>query len=240
MCAGRASVSPRSSRPERDLKPHHCKRTRRLRSTGQDSCRQPVKIIVVGQARRYEPQLNPAYQDFAEHYGVAILPARVRRPRDKAKVESGVAAPGPDDTFGYQKYALPDPPADEALPVKGGVSFDTLPESYPAEETLREGRGLRVSHTMIGVMNPLADGGHPASARPVSTRPSAASEADTPRGGASPREERPKDSPSTAPRRGNWEEPVDLPTRGLPPPLLATLVVSGMVLAALLGYLALQ
>jgi len=44
----------------------------------------------VTQARRYEPDLNPAYQEFAEHYAVAILPARVRRPRDKAKVESGV------------------------------------------------------------------------------------------------------------------------------------------------------
>ena len=39
---------------------------------------------------RYEPELNPSYQDFAEHYGVAILPARVRKPRDKAKVEGGV------------------------------------------------------------------------------------------------------------------------------------------------------
>ena len=44
----------------------------------------------VTKARRYEPELNPAYQDFAEHYGVAILPARVRKPRDKAKVETGV------------------------------------------------------------------------------------------------------------------------------------------------------
>ena len=41
-------------------------------------------------AHRYEPVLNPAYQDFAEHYQLAILPARVRRPRDKAKVETGV------------------------------------------------------------------------------------------------------------------------------------------------------
>jgi transposase len=44
----------------------------------------------IHKARRYEPELNPAYQDFAEHYGVAILPARVRKPRDKAKVEAGV------------------------------------------------------------------------------------------------------------------------------------------------------
>jgi transposase len=44
----------------------------------------------VTKAHRYEPDLNPAYHEFAEHYGLAILPARVRRPRDKAKVESGV------------------------------------------------------------------------------------------------------------------------------------------------------
>lgn len=44
----------------------------------------------VVKARRYEPDLNPAYQDFAEHYGMAILPARVRKPRDKAKVEGAV------------------------------------------------------------------------------------------------------------------------------------------------------
>jgi transposase len=44
----------------------------------------------VTQPHRYEPDTNPTYQDLAEHYGIAILPARVRRPRDKAKVEVGV------------------------------------------------------------------------------------------------------------------------------------------------------
>lgn len=39
---------------------------------------------------RYEPELNPTYQELAMHYGVAVMPARVRRPRDKAKVEVGV------------------------------------------------------------------------------------------------------------------------------------------------------
>src|SRR5215211_3247503 len=38
-------------------------------------------------ANWHEPGLNPTYQDFATHYGTAILPARPRRPRDKAKVE---------------------------------------------------------------------------------------------------------------------------------------------------------
>lgn len=38
----------------------------------------------------YDPELNQTYQWMAEHYGVAIIPARVRKPRDKAKVEVGV------------------------------------------------------------------------------------------------------------------------------------------------------
>lgn len=41
-------------------------------------------------ACRYEPGINRTYQDMATHYGTSILPARVRRPRDKAKVENGV------------------------------------------------------------------------------------------------------------------------------------------------------
>ncbi len=44
----------------------------------------------VSKACRYEPDLNPAYQDMAMHYGTAVIPARVRKPRDKAKVEVGV------------------------------------------------------------------------------------------------------------------------------------------------------
>lgn len=38
----------------------------------------------------YEPDINPAYLDLAEHYGTAILPTRVASPRDKAKVENAV------------------------------------------------------------------------------------------------------------------------------------------------------
>jgi transposase len=39
---------------------------------------------------RYDPELNPSYREFAEHYGVAVLPARPKKPQDKAKVESAV------------------------------------------------------------------------------------------------------------------------------------------------------
>ena len=38
----------------------------------------------------YEPDINPTYLEMARHYGVAILPARPRKPRDKAKVEKAV------------------------------------------------------------------------------------------------------------------------------------------------------
>jgi transposase len=44
----------------------------------------------VTKACRYEPDLNPTYADLAQHYDVAVIPARVRKPRDKAKVEAGV------------------------------------------------------------------------------------------------------------------------------------------------------
>ena len=54
----------------------------------------------------YEPDLNPTYLDFAQQYGVAVVPARVRKPKDKSKVEVGVQvverwilAPLRDHTF---------------------------------------------------------------------------------------------------------------------------------------------
>ena len=39
---------------------------------------------------RYEPVLQASFAEWAEHYGTAILPARVRSPDDKAKVENAV------------------------------------------------------------------------------------------------------------------------------------------------------
>jgi transposase len=39
---------------------------------------------------RYEPDLNPTYNDLALHYGTAVIPARVRKPKDKAKAEVAV------------------------------------------------------------------------------------------------------------------------------------------------------
>jgi len=38
----------------------------------------------------YEPDINPTYHDLAEHYGAVVIPARVAKPKDKAKAESAV------------------------------------------------------------------------------------------------------------------------------------------------------
>jgi len=44
----------------------------------------------VTKADYYEPDINPAYNDLARHYRIAVLPARKRKPKDKAKAENGV------------------------------------------------------------------------------------------------------------------------------------------------------
>ena len=44
----------------------------------------------VSKVHRYEPEVNRTYSDLAQHYGFAVIPARPRKPRDKAKVEQGV------------------------------------------------------------------------------------------------------------------------------------------------------
>jgi transposase len=44
----------------------------------------------VNKACRYEPDINPTYREMGAYYQTVIMPARVRHPQDKAKVESGV------------------------------------------------------------------------------------------------------------------------------------------------------
>jgi len=44
----------------------------------------------VSKACRYEPDINPTYAHMAGYYGIAVIPARPKKPKDKAKVESGV------------------------------------------------------------------------------------------------------------------------------------------------------
>ena len=44
----------------------------------------------VTKAHRYDPDINVNYQHIGEHYGFAIVPARIGEPKDKAKVENAV------------------------------------------------------------------------------------------------------------------------------------------------------
>lgn len=44
----------------------------------------------VTRPHRYEPDVNATFAEMAAHYGVAIMPARACKPRDKAKAENGV------------------------------------------------------------------------------------------------------------------------------------------------------
>ena len=39
---------------------------------------------------RFEPEIHSTYNDLAQHYGTAVIPARVRKPKDKAKAEVAV------------------------------------------------------------------------------------------------------------------------------------------------------
>jgi transposase len=48
-----------------------------------------AKVAVI-KACRFDPQVNRSYTDMARHYATAVLPARSRKPRDKAKVEACV------------------------------------------------------------------------------------------------------------------------------------------------------
>jgi transposase len=48
-----------------------------------------LKAAVV-QSNRYEPRINEAFLDMANHYQMVVLPTRARKPKDKAKVERAV------------------------------------------------------------------------------------------------------------------------------------------------------
>lgn len=55
------------------------------RVTAPDNLKAGVK-----RAHIYDPDLNPEYMEMARHYNTAVVPARVRRPKDKALVENAV------------------------------------------------------------------------------------------------------------------------------------------------------
>ena len=91
----------------------------------------------VSGAHRYEPDLNPTYHDLARHYGVAVLPARVRRPRDKVQASYYTPSCTCDASFGYRRRSRNRFPgwATGSGPVGGSKSIVPLSSARTAHST---------------------------------------------------------------------------------------------------------
>ncbi|MDR0659702.1 MAG: hypothetical protein LBG19_02645 [Prevotellaceae bacterium] len=63
----------------------------------------------VTKAGRYESLINEEFERFAEHYGVTVIPARVRKPRDKSHVENAVKSDNKDIFTRIDSSHCPDP-----------------------------------------------------------------------------------------------------------------------------------
>lgn len=89
---------------------------------------------VVKKPCRYEPDLHPDFQHMAEHFGTAVIPARVGRPRDKAAVEAAVKVATRWIIRNVKKrivFSLPEMNAiiQDLLKQLNDKSFRKLPES---------------------------------------------------------------------------------------------------------------
>ncbi|HYO93158.1 MAG TPA: PP2C family serine/threonine-protein phosphatase [Polyangiaceae bacterium] len=121
---------------------------------------------------------------------------------------------GDDVELAYKKYPLPEVPMVE--PTMRMVSSSSDPHSSPSDEAPRDPRRLRVGHTMVGMTNPLDEG---------------AADSD------------PRASDGGLLRDSGYdllEEPVHLPTTGLPPSLVGFMVLGAMLLVAVAGFLLLR
>jgi hypothetical protein len=115
----------------------------------------------------------------------------------------------------YQKYALPEAPA-EATVRAPSVQHADVYTPPPSQEAQRESRRLRVGHTMVGMTNPMA--ATPATGTPLQQR-----------------------AVSNPPPTFSMEDdPVSIPTSGLPPSVVGMVVLAAMLLVAIAGFLLLR
>ncbi|MCA9627518.1 MAG: serine/threonine-protein phosphatase [Myxococcales bacterium] len=134
-----------------------------------------------------------------------------------AKFEgSGLPPASPDDVLSYQKYAITNQPTADAT-VRAAPVAPEVPLQL-SDEAARESRKLKVSHTMVGM-----------DAATVQAAVQAANHPETPH------------APPMPPAFYDPEEdPVDIPTTGLPPTVVGMMVLGALLVAALAGgYLAL-
>ena len=120
--------------------------------------------------------------------------------------------PTPDQLISYQKYALPEAPVDTTVRAPAVTQRPYEADSAASEEASRESRKLRVGHTMVGVANPLS--GALRGSVPPGPRLSGA-----------------------PPTFTLDNEPVSIPTSGLPPSMVGIIVLGTMLFVALTGYL---
>ena len=150
-----------------------------------------------------------------------------------AHFDEGLDPPRNESTFGYQKYALPDitPEAPELSTTERGRPHgagDTLDSGLMSDEALREERSLRVSHTMVGMVNPMANTPTSLEVPPNLKEPVGDSQNPGERTSGFGRARRLSD------------EPVALPTTGFPPALMVIIIGCAMLLAGLFGYLVMK
>lgn len=117
-----------------------------------------------------------------------------------------------DEPLRYQKYALPEASIVENTMRATPIAAES--SHPPSEEANRESRRLRVGHTMLGMQLPAFDGGS----------------------GAPP----PAKVSSNPPPVFSNDEPVDIPTSGLPPMLVGFMVLGAMLLVAVTGFFVLR
>ncbi|HYQ02115.1 MAG TPA: Stp1/IreP family PP2C-type Ser/Thr phosphatase [Polyangiaceae bacterium] len=123
----------------------------------------------------------------------------------------GLSPPSPEALISYQKYALPEAPVDTTVRAPAVTQRPYEAEASAAsEEATKESRRLRVGHTMVGAVNPITG----LSSAPPGPRVSGA-----------------------PPSFSMDNEPVSIPTSGLPPSVVGILVLGAMLFVAMAGYL---
>jgi len=147
------------------------------------------------------------------------------------KVTEGEPLPADAEKVAYQKYAIVDvnEVAEEA-PSESRL-FDTIKTNRADIEAEVERQNLRVSHTVLGAASPLE--AIRAAEKEKAARVAEAAKGSAKGGFSTKRDER-------SGRPSGFDEPVLLPTHTLPPLLMGTIVLSALVLAGLLGYLAIR
>ena len=126
----------------------------------------------------------------------------------------GPGLPVVDDStpeLAYKKYPLPERSSAD-FSFTAAAPEPRAEEPTVNEDLLREPRRLRVGHTMMGLANPLG-----AAALTVDTSDAARAHAGE-----------------------TFDDPIELPTNGLPPSLVGFMVLGAMVLVAIAGFLLLR